>query len=119
MVSLGINKLLVTFKSFHIFEWHVALSFPVVTFYASLGNTQQKAQELFSGPCLGAKARFLSFDRTQSRAVKTVHFVAGVEQRMKPRPIFFVSVKPWLHSDVYLGSFILEPEYKAGGHLEL
>jgi hypothetical protein len=34
-----------------------------------LGDTQRQAQELFSGPCLGAKARFLSFNRTQSSAV--------------------------------------------------
>jgi hypothetical protein len=34
-----------------------------------LGNTHTEAQEFMSGPCLGAKARFLSFDRTQSRAV--------------------------------------------------
>jgi hypothetical protein len=31
--------------------------------------TQRQARELISGPCLGAKARFLSFNRTQSRAV--------------------------------------------------
>ena len=35
----------------------------------ALGNTQKQARELISGPCLGAKARFLSFNRTQSRAV--------------------------------------------------
>ena len=35
----------------------------------SLGNTQRQALELIPGPCLGAKARFLSFNRTQSRAV--------------------------------------------------
>jgi hypothetical protein len=29
---------------------------------------------------------------------------------MKPCPIFSVNLKPWLHSDVYLGSFFLEPE---------
>jgi hypothetical protein len=34
-----------------------------------LGDTQRQAQELISGPCLCAKARFLSFNRTQSRAV--------------------------------------------------
>ena len=34
-----------------------------------LGNTQRQAQEVISGPCLGAKAKFLSFNRTQSRAV--------------------------------------------------
>jgi hypothetical protein len=34
-----------------------------------LGNTQRQAQELILGPCLGAKAKFLSFNRTQSKAV--------------------------------------------------
>jgi len=34
-----------------------------------LGDTQKQAGELISGPCLGARARFLYFDRTQSRAV--------------------------------------------------
>jgi hypothetical protein len=37
--------------------------------YPGSWYTQRQAQELISGPCLGAKARFLSFDRTQSRAV--------------------------------------------------
>ena len=34
-----------------------------------LGDTQRQARELISGPCLGAKARFLPFNRTKSRAV--------------------------------------------------
>jgi hypothetical protein len=34
-----------------------------------LGNTQRQARELISGPCLGAKVRFLSFSRTQSRVI--------------------------------------------------
>jgi hypothetical protein len=34
-----------------------------------LGNTQRQTRELILGPCLGAKVRFLSFNRTQSRAV--------------------------------------------------
>jgi hypothetical protein len=37
--------------------------------WRGLGNTQRQARELLSGPCLGAKARVLSFNRTQSRAV--------------------------------------------------
>jgi hypothetical protein len=32
-------------------------------------GTIRRARELISGPCLGAKSRFLSFDRTESRAV--------------------------------------------------
>jgi len=34
-----------------------------------LGDTQRQARELISGPFLSAKARLLSFNRTQSRAV--------------------------------------------------
>ena len=37
--------------------------------WRGLGYTQRQARELISGPCLGAKARFLSFNRTQFRAV--------------------------------------------------
>jgi hypothetical protein len=37
--------------------------------WRGLGNTQRQARELILGPCLGAKARFLSFNRTQSRVV--------------------------------------------------
>ena len=35
--------------------------------WRGLGDTQTQAGELISGPCLGAKARILSFNRTQSR----------------------------------------------------
>jgi hypothetical protein len=34
-----------------------------------LGDTQRQARELISGPRLGAKAKFLSFNRTQSRVL--------------------------------------------------
>ena len=37
--------------------------------WRDLGDTQRQARELISGPCLGTKATFLSFNRTQSRAV--------------------------------------------------
>jgi len=37
--------------------------------WRDLGYTQRQARELISGPCLRAKARFLSCNRTQSRAV--------------------------------------------------
>jgi hypothetical protein len=37
--------------------------------WQGLGNIQRQARELNSGPCLGAKAMFLSFNMTQSRAV--------------------------------------------------
>jgi len=39
------------------------------TSWRSLGDTKRRARELISGPCLGAKARFLSFNGTESRAV--------------------------------------------------
>jgi hypothetical protein len=37
--------------------------------WRSLGDTQRQAQELISGPSLDAKTKFMSFDRTQSKAV--------------------------------------------------
>jgi hypothetical protein len=37
--------------------------------WRGLGDTQRQGRELISGPCLGAKAMFLSFNRTQCRAV--------------------------------------------------
>jgi len=37
--------------------------------WRGFGHTQRQARELISGPCLGDKARFLSFNGTQSRAV--------------------------------------------------
>ena len=37
--------------------------------WRGLGENQRQAPELISGHCLGAKARFLSFNRTQSMAV--------------------------------------------------
>jgi hypothetical protein len=37
--------------------------------WQGLDGTQRQAQELISGPSLAAKAKFLSFRRTQSRAI--------------------------------------------------
>ena len=37
--------------------------------WPGLASTQRQTRELISGPCLGTKTRFLSFNRTQSRAV--------------------------------------------------
>ena len=34
-----------------------------------LGDTKRQARVIISGPCLGAKSRFLSFSRTMSRVV--------------------------------------------------
>jgi hypothetical protein len=44
--------------------------------WQGFGDTQRQARELISGPCLSAEASFLSFNRTQSRAITgllTVH----------------------------------------------
>jgi hypothetical protein len=87
--------------------------------WQGLGDTQRQARDLISGPCLGAKTRFLSFNRTQSRAVtgllsghntlrRHLHLMGlsdsqfewGLEHRTKPLATFFVSVKCLLHSDV-------------------
>jgi hypothetical protein len=85
--------------------------------WRGLGDTQRQARELISGPSLGAKAKSLSFNRTQSRAVTglltghntlrrhlhllgLVHCVGSVEWKRKPRPTFFVNVRPWPHSDL-------------------
>jgi len=37
--------------------------------WRGIGDSQRQARELISGPCMSAKARFLSFNRTQSRTV--------------------------------------------------
>jgi hypothetical protein len=37
--------------------------------WPDLDNTQRQTPELISGPCPGAKAKFLSLNRTQSRVV--------------------------------------------------
>jgi hypothetical protein len=41
--------------------------------WRGVGDTPRQARELISGLRLGAKARFLSFNRTQSRAVTGLH----------------------------------------------
>jgi len=40
----------------------------------------------------------------------SVHCVGGVEQKIKPLPTFFCECEPLASSDMYLGSFFLEPE---------
>ena len=37
--------------------------------WQGLGNTQRQAREFITGPSLGTRARFLTFNRTQARAV--------------------------------------------------
>jgi hypothetical protein len=54
------------------------------------GNTLRQARELISGPCLGTRVKFLSFNRTQSRVVTgllkklNLNSVALVRERTIP-----------------------------------
>jgi len=85
---------------------------------------------MISGPCLGAKARFLSFSRTQSRAVtglltghntlrRHLHLMGlsdsplcrrcGAEDETSAHILCECEVLASLRH-VYLGSFFLDPE---------
>ena len=92
--------------------------------WQGLGDTQRQAQELISGPCLGAKARFLSFNRTQPRAVTGLltghlHLMGlsdsplcrrcGVQDETSAHILCECEGLASLRH-VYLGSFFLEPE---------
>jgi hypothetical protein len=94
------------------------------------GDTQRQAQELISGSCPGAKARFLPFNRTQSKAVtglltghntlrRRLHVLGlldsplcrrrGAEEETSARILCeFEALTSLRHT--YLGSFFLEPE---------
>jgi hypothetical protein len=83
---------------------------------AGLGNTRRQIRELILGPCLDTKARFLAFNRRQSRAVSGLLTGHNTARRhlylmgLSDSPLFrrcreenetsahiFVSVKPCLH----------------------
>jgi hypothetical protein len=95
-----------------------------------LGDTQRQAQELTSGPCLGAKTRFLSFNRTQSRAVtglltghnalrrhlhlmglsdSPLYRICGAEEETSAHILCECEAVASLRH-AYLGSFFLEPD---------
>jgi len=95
--------------------------------WQGLGDTQRQVQELISGPCLGAKARFLSFNRTQSRAVTAL--LTGHSTLRRHLHLIGLSDSPLCGAEdvisayilsecealaslrhMYLGSFFLEPE---------
>jgi hypothetical protein len=98
--------------------------------WRGLGDTQRQARELISGPSLGAKAKFLSFNRTQSRAVtglltghntlrRHLHLLGlvdsplcrkcGVKEENSAHILCeFEALASFRH--VHLGSFFLEPE---------
>ena len=87
--------------------------------FRGFGDTQRQARELIAGTCLGAKARFLSFSRTQSRALtglltghntlrRRLHLMGLSDSQLcrrseaedKTSPTFLLSVTLWFHSDM-------------------
>ena len=95
-----------------------------------LGDTLRQAWELISGPCLGVKARFLSFNRIQSRVVtglltghntlrRHLHLMVlsdsplcrrcGVEEETSAHILCECEALASL-GHVYLGSFFLDPQ---------
>ena len=121
-------------------------NFCILNYYhhvTGLGNTQRQPREFISGPCLGAKARFLSFNRTQSRVAtglltgrntlkRHLHLMGLSDSPLSRR--CRAEDKTSAHilceyetlaslTHVYLGSFYLEPEdiksISLGCYLEL
>ena len=113
---------------------------PALVQRRGLGDTQRQVRELILGQCLGAKARFLSFNRTQSKAVtgfltghntlrRHLHLLGlldsplcrrfGAEEETSARILCECEALASLRH-AYLDSFFLEPQdIKFGGHLEL
>jgi hypothetical protein len=111
--------------------------------WRGLGDTQRQARELISGPCLGAKAKFLSFNRTLFRVVtgrltglntprRHLHPLGlldsllcrrcGADKETSAHILCECEALASLRH-AYLGYFFLEPEdiksISLGGHLEL
>jgi hypothetical protein len=96
--------------------------------WRSLGDTPRQARELILGPSLGAKAKFLSFNRTQPRAVaglltghktlrRHLHLLGLVDSPLCRK--CGVKEETLVHilceceaslRHMHLGSFFLEPE---------
>jgi hypothetical protein len=98
--------------------------------WRSLRDTQRQARELISGPCLGTKARLLSFNMIRSRAV--TGFLTGHNTLRRHLHLMGLTDSPLCRKcgaedetsahilcrcealaslrHAYLGSFILEPE---------
>ena len=100
------------------------------TSWRDLGHTQRQARELISGPSPGFKAKFLSFNRTQSRVVtglltghntlrRHLHLLrlidsplcraCGVKEETSAHILCECEALASLRH-TYLGSFFLEPE---------
>jgi len=111
--------------------------------WRGLCDTQRQAHEFISGPSLGTRAKFMTFNRTQSRAVTGLltgrntlrrHLYllglldsplcrkCGVEEETPAHILCECEALASLRH-AYLGSFFLEPEdirsLGLGGHLEL
>ena len=111
--------------------------------WQGLASTRRQTRELISVPCLGTKTRFLSFNRTQSRAVtglltghnnlrRHLHLMGitnsplcrrcGAEDETSAHIVCECEALASLRH-VHLGSFFLDPEVikfiSLGGHLEL
>ena len=99
--------------------------------WLGLGNTQREVRELISRPCVGVKARVLSFNRTQSKAVaglltghntlrRNLHLMGlsdrplcrrcGAEDETSVHILCECEALASLRN-VYLGFFFLEPKY--------
>jgi hypothetical protein len=98
--------------------------------WRGLGKTQREARELILGTSLGAKARFLSFNRTQSRAVagllighntlrRHLHLMGLSDRSLCRRCAAEDETSAHILCEcevlasfrhVYLGSFFMEPE---------
>ena len=98
--------------------------------WRDLGNTLRQARELISGPCLGTKIKFLSFNRNQSRVVTGL--LTGHNTLRRHLHLLGLLDSPWCRkcgvkeetsvhilcecealaalNNRYLGSFFLEPE---------
>jgi len=99
--------------------------------WRGLGDTQRQARELISGPCLGTRAKFMTFNRIQSRAV--IGLLTGHNTLQRHLYLLGLHDSPLCRKcgagdetsahilceceslasfrHAYLGSFFLEPEY--------
>jgi len=98
--------------------------------WRGFGDTQRQAPEFTSGPSPGIRAKFLTFNRTQSRAVtglltghntlrrhlyllglldSPLHWKCGMRQETSAHILCECETLASLRH-AYLGSFLLEPE---------
>jgi hypothetical protein len=102
--------------------------------WQGLAGTQRQARELISGPCIAAKTRLLSFNRTQSKVViglltghntfrRHLHIMGlsdsplcrkcGAEEETSAHVLCECEALATLRH-TYLGSFFLDPEEVRG-----